>query len=124
MAISQWRHLMQIVRRLVGAALALALCAPAAGAQDTHVVGKAALDLAVQQRVSQDRMDRETIRAFLNRGDVRLIAARAGISMEKADAAVATLQGQDLHRVANQVRTADQQLAGGASTIVISTTTI
>jgi len=115
---------MQMLRRMVGTALALALCAPAVGAQDTHVIGRAALDRAVQQRVSQERVDRDTIRTFLHRADVRTIAARAGVSMEKADAAVATLQGQDLHRVADQVRTADQQLAGGASTIVISTTTI
>jgi DNA uptake protein ComE-like DNA-binding protein len=115
---------MQMVRRIAGAALALALCVPAAAAQDTHVIGTAALGQAVQQRVSQDQTDRETIRAFLNRADVRTLAARAGISMEKADAAVATLQGQDLHRIADQVRTTNQQLAGGASTVVISTTTI
>ena len=115
---------MQIGRRILGAALALALCAPAAAAQETHVIGKAALDQAVQQRVSQEQMDREAIRTFLNRRDVRALAAKAGVSMEKADAAVATLQGQDLHQIASQVRAVDQQLAGGASTIVISTTTI
>jgi hypothetical protein len=115
---------MQLVRRIAGAALALALCAPAAAAQDRHVAGQAVLDRAVQQRVSQDQTDRETIRAFLGRAEVRVLAARAGVSMEKADAAVTALEGRDLRRIADQVRTVDQQRAGGASTIVISTTTI
>ena len=51
-------------------------------------------------------------------------AAKAGLSLEKANAAVSTLQGNDLAQAAAQARTVNAQLAGGASTIVISTTTI
>ena len=45
--------------------LAVMLVAPAAWAQQTHVINKSALDQAVQQRVSQDQADREALRSFL-----------------------------------------------------------
>jgi hypothetical protein len=115
---------MRIVRRILGTTLALMLCAPAAWAQQTHVINQSALDQAVQQRVSQDQADRDAIRSFLHRSEVKTVAAKAGLSLEKADAAVSTLQGDDLQQIAAQVRTADQQLAGGATTVVITTTTI
>ena len=115
---------MHMLRHIIGTTLALTLCAPAAWAQQTHVINKAALDQAVQQRVTQDQADRDAIRSFLNRSEVTDVAAKAGLSLEKAEAAVGTLQGDDLREMASQARAVDQQLAGGASTIVISTTTI
>ena len=51
------------------------------------------------------------------------VAAKAGLSVEKAEAAVSTLQGDELRQAAGQARAVNQDLAGGA-TIVISTTTI
>jgi hypothetical protein len=103
--------------------LAVMLAAPAAWAQQTHVIGKSALDQAVQQRVNQDRADRETIREFLQNAQVKSIAAKTGLSVEKAESAVSTLQGDELHRVAGQARQVNHDLAGGA-TVVITTTTI
>ena len=50
---------MQMFRRILGIVLAVMLAAPAAWAQQTHVIDKSALDQAVQQRVSQDQADRE-----------------------------------------------------------------
>jgi hypothetical protein len=97
--------------------------APAVRAQD-HVIGQSALDQAVQQRVSQEQADREAIVALLQRSEVRDIASKVGISMAKAEAAVSTLQGQDLQQAAQQARQVQNDLAGGASTVVISTTTI
>jgi hypothetical protein len=114
---------MRIVRRSLAVILAALLVAPAAQAQ-THVVGKNALTQAVQERVSQDQADRDAIRALLARTEVRQIAERAGLSLEKAQAAVSTLQGQDLKDFASQARQVNNDLAGGASNIVISTTTI
>jgi hypothetical protein len=114
---------MQIFRRILGATLAVTLCAPAVFAQQTHVINKSALDQAVQQRVSQDQADREAIRTFLRNPAVKDVAAKAGLSVDKAEAAVATLQGDELRQAAGQARTVNDQLAGG-STIVISTTTI
>jgi hypothetical protein len=114
---------MQMFRRILGATLAVMLCAPAAWAQQTHVINKAALDQAVQQRVGQDQADREAIRTFLQNPQVKSVAAKAGLSVEKAEAAVSTLQGDELRQAAGQARTVNQDLAGGA-TVVITTTTI
>lgn len=114
---------MRIVRRLLAVTLALLLVAPAAQAQ-THVIGNTDLAKAVAERVSQDQADRDAILTLLHRSEVRTIAARAGLSVEKAAAAVSTLQGDDLRDLASQARQAENDLAGGASTIVISTTTI
>jgi hypothetical protein len=114
---------MRIVRRLVAVILAVLLVAPVAQAQ-SHVIGKAALARAVADRVSRDRADRDAILSLLQRAEVRTIAAKAGLSVEKAAAAVSTLQGDDLSELASQARQVQNDLAGGASTIVISTTTI
>ena len=114
---------MRMFRRFLAVCLALLIMAPAASAQD-HVIGKAALDKAVQQRVSQEQADREAILKLLQRQDVRDIAATAGLSIEKAETAVTMLQGKDLQQAAQQARQAQDSLAGGASTIVISTTTV
>jgi hypothetical protein len=114
---------MKIVRRSLAVCLAAWLAVPAAQAQ-THVIGKSALDSAVQQRVSQDEADRDAIRVLLQRTEVRDIAAKAGLSLAKAEAAVGMLQGDDLRDLASQARQVQNDLAGGASTVVISTTTI
>jgi hypothetical protein len=99
------------------------LAAPAAWAQQTHVVTRAALDQAVQRRVTQDQADRESLRDFLQNPQVKSVAAKAGLSVEQAEAAVSTLQGDELRQAAGQARTVNQDLAGG-STVIISTTTI
>ena len=114
---------MTIVRRSLAAILAVLMTAPAVQAQ-THVIGKSALARAVQQRVSQEQADRDAIRSLLQRAEVRDIAAGAGLSLAKADAAVSMLQGDQLRELASQARQASNELAGGASNIVISTTTV
>jgi hypothetical protein len=97
--------------------------APAASAQ-SNVIGKSALDKAVQERVATDQSDRDAIQSLLRRAEVREVAGKAGLSLDKASAAVATLQGSDLAQLAAQARQVNNELAGGASTVVISTTTI
>jgi hypothetical protein len=114
---------MKMFRQILGTALAVMLCAPAAFAQQTHVINQSALDQAVQQRVSQEQADRDAIRSFLQNPAVKGVAAKAGLPMDKAEAAVSTLQGDELRQAAGQARAVNQDLAGG-STIVISTTTI
>lgn len=114
---------MQMFRRVLCATLAVMLSAPAAWAQQAHVVNKSALDQAVQQRVNQDQADRDAIRSFLQNPQVRSVVAKAGLSVEKAEKAVSTLQGDELRQAASQARTVNQDLAGGA-TVVITTTTI
>jgi hypothetical protein len=67
---------MRIVRRSLAVCLAVLFMAPAVNAQN-HVIGKSALDKAVQERVSRDQADREAITSLLQRADVREVAARA-----------------------------------------------
>ena len=114
---------MRIVRHSLAACLAVVLMAPMAGAQD-HVIGKSTLDQAVQQRVTREQADREVILSLLQRAEVREVAGKAGLSLDKAQTAVSTLQGADLQQAASQARQVQNDLAGGASTIVISTTTV
>ena len=113
---------MRIVRSLIAVCLVVLIAAPAARAQQS-VIGKGALEQAVQERVKQEQADREAIASLLRRAEVREIAAKAGLSIEKAEAAVSTLQGDDLRDLASQARQAENDLAGGA-TVVITTTTI
>lgn len=114
---------MRIVRRSLAVCLAVLLMAPAVSAQN-HVIGKSALDKAVQDRVSRDQADRQAIASLLQRDDVREVAARAGLSLEKAEAAVSTLQGSELQQIASHARAVHNDLAGGQNAVVISTTTI
>jgi hypothetical protein len=113
---------MKIVRRFLAVCLAILMMAPAAAAQE-HVIGKSALDQAVQRRVSQERADREVILSLLQRQDVRDIAGKAGLSIDTAQTAVSMLQGRDLEQVAQQARVAQDNLAGGGN-VTVSTTTI
>jgi hypothetical protein len=114
---------MRIVRRLLAGTLAILLVAPGVQAQ-THVIGKTDLAKAVVERVSRDQADRDAILSLLRRAEVRTIAARAGLSVDRAASAVSLLEGDDLHNLASQARQVQNDLAGGASSIVISTTTI
>ena len=114
---------MQMFRRILVTTLAVLMSAPMAWAQQTHVVNKSALDQVVQQRVNQEQADRVTLRTFLQNPQVKSVAAKAGLSIEQAEAAVSTLQGEQLRQAAGQARAVNQDLAGGA-TVVITTTTI
>ena len=114
---------MRVVRSAIAVCLAIILSAPAAGAQQSHVIGKQALEKAVLDRANQDQADREAIRSLLRRSDVRQMAVKAGLSVEKAETAVAMLEGDDLRQLASQARQAHNDLSGGA-TVVITTTTI
>ena len=53
---------------------------------------------------SQDQADREAIRSFLHNPSVKAVAAKAGVSADKAEAAVSTLQGDELRQAASQAR--------------------
>ena len=114
---------MRFVRGSLAVILAVLVSAPVVSAQQ-HVIGKSALDKAVQERVARDQADRDAIQSLLAREDVREVARQAGLSIEKASAAVSTLQGDELRQVAAQAQTVNNELAGGATTIVITTTTI
>lgn len=107
----------------VAVVLSVLMAAPPAFAQD-HVAGQQILDAAVQQHVRSIDQDRETVQQFLQRSDVTAIAGKYGIDIRRAESAVATMNPSDLASVARQARQANEALAGGASTVTISTTAI
>jgi hypothetical protein len=95
-----------------------------ADAQEIHTASQAALDAALQQHVSTSSADRDTVLEFLEREDVKKVAGKAGLDVRRAASAVATLNGEELASLALQARQVEQSLAGGQSSITISTTLI
>ena len=97
---------------------------PPAHAQSTHAAPPSAIDAALQQHVGTADADRQAVLQLLDRADVKDIASQAGLDLRKAATAVATLDGAELANLAAQARQVNDTLAGGQSTITISTTLI
>jgi hypothetical protein len=97
---------------------------PGLQAQEPQIADPATLDQAVAAHAQRVDADRQTIRRMLERQQVREIAARARIDIKRAERAIATLEGPELQEIAAQARVVDASLAGGASSVTISTTTI
>ena len=108
----------------VAVLLCVLVAVPCSYAQSQHVASQAALDAAVQQQVRAVDRDRETVRLFLQRDDVKAVAGNAGLDVGRAESAVAAMSPSELASVAEQARQAEQSLAGGQSTVTFSTTTI
>ena len=89
-----------------------------------HVVDQNILDDAIAERVRRSEGDREAIQRVLKNEQVRKIAADVGVDLERAGAAVATLDDADVAVIAARARAADDALAGGQSSVTISTTVI
>lgn len=89
-----------------------------------QVVTAAELYRAMSTRVDQDAAARVSVQQFLGRSEVRRVAARSGMDLKQALAAVSVLSGADLQTVANQARRVDAMLAGGGSAVVTSSTLI
>ncbi len=122
---------MTTVRALIAGLLVLvtALSSTALAAQPStrHVLDRSALASAVAEQVAAGEAQRAAVQDALARPDVRSVAAKAGVNVDRLAARVATLDGAELAQVADaaqQVNQSSQPLVGGASTVVISTTTI
>jgi hypothetical protein len=102
----------------------LVAAVPRADAQETHTASPDALDAVLQEHVSTSTADRETVLRLLERDEVKKIAGQAGLDLRRAASAVATLNGEELANLAAQALQVERDLAGGQSTITISTTLI
>ena len=109
---------------LVGSFVLVLGLSASAIAQERHAVDPAALANSVTQHVAAQDADRAAIHEALARPEVREMAGRAGIDLDRVDSSVDTLSGDSLDRMASAARDVNQALVGGASTVVISTTTI
>src|SRR5262245_51027346 len=97
---------------------------PGQSAPPTHIAGQSVLDAAVQEHASATDRDRETVRLFLQRADVRGIAGKYGIDIRRAESAVAAMDAPEVANMAAQARAADEALTGGQGSVTISTTAI
>jgi len=93
-------------------------------AAPTHIAGQAVLDAAVQEHARATDRDRETVRLFLQRSDVRAIAGKYGVDIRRAESAVAAMDASEVANIASQARAANDTLAGGQGSVTISTTAI
>jgi len=102
----------------------LGAVATPAHAQVSHVAPQSVLDAAVQDHVAASAADRETVRRLLQRPEVQAVAGDIGLDLRRAQSAVSTLDAQQLSTIAAQASQVEQALAGGQSSITISTTLI
>lgn len=118
---------MQMIRRTLAVALAVWLVAPQVNAQvitKPQPATQAAIDQALAERAAAADTDRQMIRRVLDRSEVKDVADRMGVDIQRLQSAVGVLDADQLAQVASQARQVDQNLAGGATTVVITTTTI
>lgn len=104
----------------------LAVTTPMAYAAEAPagIASQADLDRALATSAHQEDAARDTIKSLLHREDVAAIAAGAGLDLRRAEAAVGTLQGDELQSLAAQAANVDSQLAGGDTIISISLVTL
>lgn len=100
--------------------VALGLASPAL-AQDRSAVSGAELDAAVLVSPAQGG---EAVRQFLSTEQVQKVADELGVSATELSARVAALDDATLARLAQQGELGEQDLAGGADRIVLSTTAV
>lgn len=85
---------------------------------------QADLDGAIVKTLAQENAARQTITTLLQRDDVRSMAEGYGLDLRRAEAAVGTLQGDELQRLSLLATDANSQLAGGDRVISISLVTL
>ena len=78
-----------------------------------HIAGQPVLDAAVQEHARVTDRDRETVRLFLQRADVRAIAGKYGIDIRRAESAVAAMDASEIANIAEHARTTDGTLFAG-----------
>jgi hypothetical protein len=98
----------------------LALSTPVAHAAAAGIAGEADLDAAIAKSLGEEAAARHAITSLLQREDVRSLARAHGLDVRKAEAAVATLEGQELLDLSTTAAQAQTQLAGGDEVIRIS----
>ena len=109
--------------KVVALFVSVVLAVTPAIAQDSHVVDREAMDDALAEHVDDEDMQREAVSRLLEDPQVRALAEKAGLDLKRAEAAVDTLDGEELVELAAMAGAAEAGLSGGES-ITLSTTTI
>lgn len=112
---------MRKMRGFVGTFLVAVMLTPSlASAQAVaQSASSQSLSAVAAEHAAKTQADRQAILNVLERQEVRQVAGAAGLPLDKAAAAVATLQGDELAQVAAQAQQVNDALAGG-QTITMS----
>lgn len=109
---------------VTGLVLGLGASGPAVAAPSApHVVDADQVQARLDQRVNREAADREAVQLVLARPDIRVLAERAGLNLQRASEAVAVLSGPELDALARQAADINADV-GGSGNVVISTTAI
>jgi hypothetical protein len=81
-------------------------------------MSQAQLDQVIATKLRDEDAARESIRRLLQREDVQQLARGYGLDARRAQAAVGTLSGDELHRLAAQAAAVDAQLEGGDELVI------
>src|SRR5262245_2374642 len=107
---------MTTVRQLLALTLvAFTVGSGSALADQQHIVSQGQVSAAIADRAAAQDADRAAIREALGRDEVRRVAVSMGLDLNRANDAVATMNGTDLAQAAAAARDVNQQLVGGAS---------
>ena len=112
------------LRALIAGGFLVSAGLTTAGAQTIHSAPQSAIDAALQQKVSSATADRDAVLRLLERPEVEAVAGEARLDLRRAKDAVSTLEGPELTELAARASQVEQSLAGGQSSITISTTFI
>jgi hypothetical protein len=104
---------MQFAQRALLICLCVIFAVGQVRAQQPHVVDSRALDLALTARAAETSAKRDAIRTAFQQPDVQRVATALGVDIARAEAAVGTLAGGDLDRVASQAQAVNDEIAGG-----------
>lgn len=115
---------MRVRITVVAVLLSCVVWTPPAMAQQRHIVDPSVMQQAIADQAVRDQQNRDAVRGVLQHAQVRDLADRLGLSVTRAERALATLDSTELERLADQARTADAELAGGSTVLVISTTAL
>ena len=118
---------MQALRRMTIVLLTAITIAPPAYAGGPQAPNAKALADVVQQHAAKQDANRKVIHAALDRPDVRDVADRLGVDLDRIAASLDTMAPGDLEKAATAAREVNQKLDErmvGGDTITISTTAI
>lgn len=110
-------------RRVMAMVVSMVLVVTPAIAQEAHVVDQTAIDQALSEHSAEDDAHRQAVLQLLQRQEVLALAGKIQVDLKRAEAAVQTLEGEELLQLASMAREAEAGLSGG-STITVSTTAI
>lgn len=110
--------------RVAALFISMVLVVTPAIAQQAHVVDQTAIEEALSKHVADESRKREAVVRLLQREEVRGLAATTQLDLTRAEAAVQTLEGEELAQLASMAREAEAGLAGGSNITISSTMVI